>query len=437
MPHQTIFALLDCNNFYASCERVFRPKLRNTPVVVLSNNDGCVIARSNEAKALGIPMGTPAFKYQPLFKHHGVVVFSSNFTLYGDMSRRVMDAAARFTPDMEIYSIDEAFLRLDRMHAHPLDLARRIRATILQWTGIPVSIGIAPTKTLAKIANRVAKKHPEHGGTFSLVDYPDRDRILAGIEIDDVWGIGRRYSKKLREFGIRNALQFSRLGKDWVKQRMTVNGMHTLLELQGIPCIPLDQTVATPKSIVCSRTFARAVRDREQLEQIVSGYAARVGERLRGQKCVAGQLQVFLLTDRFRLDKPQYSNAGTGSLSVPTSHTPELVRAARQVLEQIFKPGYEYRKAGVMLFGIERESGRRLHLFEPSPRERARSKAVMETMDRINARWGAMTLRVAAEGTGKRWVMRQARLSPRYTTHWQELLQVRLPSSPAHSAVSG
>ncbi|TVQ95492.1 MAG: Y-family DNA polymerase [Desulfovibrionales bacterium] len=421
MPPSTIFALLDCNNFYASCERAFNPKLRGRPIVVLSNNDGCVIARSNEAKALGIPMGAPAFKFQPLFKKHGVHVFSSNFALYGDMSRRVMETASLFTPDMEIYSIDEAFLRLDRMHDQPLDLARKIRATVLQWTGIPVSIGIGPTKTLAKIANRVAKKQPEHGGTFSLVDCPDQDQILAGINIEDVWGIGSRYSKKLREFGIRNALQFSRLDKDWVKKRMTVNGMHTLLELQGIPCIPLDQTVATPKSIVCSRTFARAVQDKDQLEQIVSGYAARVGERLRGQNCIAGQIQVFVLTDRFRLDKPQYGNAATISLAIPSSHTPNLIRAARTVLDRIFKPGYEYRKAGVMVFGIEKEQGRRLMLFEPSPEELARSKALMGVMDRINARWGAMTMRMAAEGTGKRWVMRQAHLSPRYTTDWKAL----------------
>ncbi len=253
------------------------------------------------------------------------------------------------------------------------------------------------------------------------MDYPDQEWILAGIDIEDVWGIGRRYSKKLREFGIRNALQFSRLDKNWVRKRMTVNGMHTLLELQGIPCFPLDQTVATPKSIVCSRTFAKAVTDKEQLELIVSGYAARVGERLRGQKCLAGQLQVFVLTDRFRQNRPQYSNAATVSLTVPSSHTPDLIRAARRVLEQIFKPGYEYRKAGVMVFGIEKEQGRRLNLFEPSQEERARSKVLMDTMDRVNAKWGAMTVRVAAEGTGQRWVMRQAHLSPRYTTDWKEL----------------
>ncbi|WP_233248375.1 Y-family DNA polymerase [Desulfonatronum sp. SC1] len=424
MPPSTFFALLDCNNFYASCERAFNPKLRGKPIVVLSNNDGCVIARSNEAKALDIPMGAPAFTFQPLFRKHGVHVFSSNFALYGDMSRRVMDTVSRFTPDMEIYSIDEAFLRLDRMHDHPLDLARKIRATVMQWTGIPVSIGIGPTKTLAKIANRVAKKQPEHGGSFSLVDYPGQERILAGIEIEDVWGIGRQYSKKLREFGIRDALQFSKLDKDWVKKRMTVNGMHTLLELQGIPCIPLEQTVATPKSIVCSRTFAKAVTDKDKLAELISGYAARTAERLRGQKCVAGQLQVFVLTDRFRLDRPQYSNAATVSLAVPSSHTSDLIRAARRVLEQIFKPGYEYRKAGVMVFGIEKEQGRRLNLFEPSPEERARSKAVMDTMDRVNAKWGAMTMRLAAEGTGQRWVMRQARLSPRFTTDWRELPKV-------------
>ncbi|GAB6056983.1 Y-family DNA polymerase [Desulfonatronum parangueonense] len=424
MPPSKIFALMDCNNFYASCERAFNPKLRGKPIVVLSNNDGCVIARSNEAKALGIPMGAPAFKFQPLFRKHGVYVFSSNFALYGDMSRRVMDTVSRFTPDMEIYSIDEAFLRLDLMHDHPLELARKIRATVLQWTGIPVSIGIGPTKTLAKVANRVAKKQPEHGGAFSLVDYPDPDRILAGIDVEDIWGIGRRYSKKLREFGIRNALQFSKLDKDWVRKRMTVCGMHTLLELQGIPCIPLEQAVATPKSIVCSRTFAKAVTDKEQLEQILSGYAARVGERLRAQECVAGQVQVFVLTDRFRFDKPQYSNAATVSLAVSSCYTPDIIRASLKALKQIFKPGYEYRKAGVMVFGTERQQGRRLHLFDPPQEERARNKAVMDTMDRINAKWGSMTMRLGSEGTGKRWVMRQAHLSPRYTTNWKELPRV-------------
>jgi DNA polymerase V len=253
------------------------------------------------------------------------------------------------------------------------------------------------------------------------VNYPGHDRILAGIEIEDVWGIGRQYGRKLRELGIRDALRFSGLDKDWVRKRMTVNGMHTLLELRGIPCIPLDQTVATAKSIVCSRTFARAITHKDQLAECVAGYAARTGERLRAQGCVADHIQVFVLTDRFRQDQPQYSNAAVASLAAPTSGTPELIHAARTALDRIFRPGYAFRKAGVMLFGIQREQGRRLHLFEPPARERKRSTAVMATMDRINAKWGAMTMRLASEGTGKRWVMRRAHLSPRYTTHWSDL----------------
>lgn len=418
MP-RVLFALLDCNNFYASCERVFNPGLRRRPVVVLSNNDACVIARSAEAKALGIPMGAPAFAFQALFKRHKVAVCSSNFALYGDMSRRVMSIALRFSPDMEIYSIDEAFLRLDRMPVPALDLVRAIRAAILQWTGIPVSIGVARTKTLAKVANRVAKERPEHGGAFSLEDCADKDAVLAGIEIQDIWGIGRRYARKLRDCGVRNALQFCRLDQDWVRRSMTVAGLHTLLELRGIPCISLQQVTATNKSIICSRTFARPVSDRERLAEALSGYAARTAECLRGQKCVAGYIQVFILTDRFRPDKPQYANEAAGALAAPTSHTPGLIRAAREALERIFRPGYEYRRAGVMLFGIEPEAGRRLSLFENAPRERFRKRAVMDVLDRINARWGAMTVRLADEGTGRCWVMRQAHVSARWTTDWR------------------
>jgi DNA polymerase V len=428
-----VFALADCNNFYVSCERVFDPALAGVPVVVLSNNDGCVIARSNEAKALGVAMGEPAFKREAFFRANGVRVFSSNYTLYGDMSARVMRTLARFTPGMEVYSIDEAFLSLDGMvpalapsHA---DYAREVRATVRRWTGIPVSIGLGPSKTLAKIANRFAKKEPGHGGVFDLGAAADPGAVLEQVHVSDVWGVGRQYTRLLERSGIRTARQLRDVDRDWARRKMTVVGLQTVLELRGIPCIDLELVPPDKKAIICSRSFGRAVDTLAEMREAVAAYAGRAAEKLRAQGGVASQLMVFLMTNPHK-PGPQYANAMTAPLPVATAYTPRLVAHAHGLLEKLWKEGYVYKKAGVMLTGIERAEARQLSLLPlagrgPDPAEERRREQLMQAMDAVNAKWGRGAMQVAAAGLGRPWRMRQSRLSPRYTTSWEEIPVVR------------
>jgi DNA polymerase V len=416
-----IFALVDCNNFYVSCERVFDPCLDGVPVVVLSNNDGCVIARSNEAKALGVRMGAPAFKFRDLFEKNGVRVFSSNYSLYGDMSARVMNCLKSLVPDMEIYSIDEAFLLLNNLPWSPETFARGVRKTVLKWVGIPVSIGIGPTKTLAKIANRFAKKHPEHDGVLDLTGNPAREFYLKQTSTEDVWGIGRKHSLFLRSYNIRNALDFSKQTRDWVKSRMTVTGLQTLLEVQGIPCLSLEDSCLPNKTIISSRSFGQCLSSLDHLKEALASYMTRAAEKLRSQRSVCSNIMVFVHTNRFRKDHPQYSSSLQTGLFYPTDYTPLLIRHAHELLERIYKPGFEYKKAGVMLSGIESRSGRRLTFFMPSRERQAKELRLMNVMDRINSRWGRNTLRPAAMGTKREWRMQRTLLSPRYTTCWSEL----------------
>jgi len=305
-----LFALVDCNNFYASCERLFRPELRGKPVVVLSNNDGCVIARSNEAKALGIPMGAPAFQWEHLFRKQGVAVFSSNFLLYGDLSARVMSVLADMSPQVEVYSIDEAFLDLSGV-AHPVALCRDIRAQVLRWTGIPVSIGLAHTKTLAKAANRRAKKDTSLNGVFNHTAEADPNALLSGMDVGDVWGIGPRHQKRLWARGVRTALDFARLPRDWVQKEMSVVGLSTLLELQGISCMSFERAPAARKSILCSRSFGQLVEDKEHLREAVCAYAARAAEKLRHEGQETQAVQVFAHTPRHRENMPQHQGQAT------------------------------------------------------------------------------------------------------------------------------
>ena len=418
-----IFALMDCNNFYVSCERVFNPALRNTPMVVLSNNDGCVVARSNEAKALGIKMGAPAFEHRDIFEKHGVKVFSSNYPLYADMSSRVMSTLAGLVPDMEIYSIDEAFFLLNDLPESPDAFARELRRKILAWVGIPVSIGIAPTKTLAKIANRFAKKNPGHGGVLELTDAPDIENRLEQTAIGDVWGIGRRYALLLKSYNIRNALQFSRQSRDWVRSLMTVEGLHILLEIQGIACLGLEKTSRPNKSIITSRTFGHGLESLTELKEAVARFACRAAEKLRQQKSVCSCMTVFVQTNRFRKDLPQHVSSRMINIGYPTAHTPTLIRHARETLEDIYRPGFSYKKAGIMLTGIEPGREKQLTFFMPPEQQEEKGTRIMSVMDRINSRWGRDTLKPAALGTAaeKTWKIQKQLLSPRYTTCWTEL----------------
>lgn len=416
-----VFALVDCNSFYASCEKVFAPALADRPVVVLSNNDGCIIARCAKAKALGIPMGKPAFQCRGLFVRHGVAVFSSNYALYGDLSARVMATLARFTPSLEIYSIDEAFLDLTGLPEVPQALSRRIRETVGRWTGIPVSIGLGPTKTLAKLANRLAKKDPAAGGVFDFTACPDADAVLDGVAVGEVWGIGRRYAAMLERCGVASARQFRDLPRQFVQKRMTVGGVHTQLELRGFSCLDLERGEAVRKSVVASQSFGRPVVALEEMREALATHLSRAGERLRRAGLVAGGVSVWVQTNNFIAGEPQYARTAFAALPVATSQTAALLRAALEVLDGLFRPGFRYKKVGVMLAPLEPRGNRQLSLLAPEPAAVSRSEHLMATLDRVNARWGRDTLRLAACGTDREWRMKQAARSPRYTTAWAEL----------------
>ncbi|GAB4336152.1 MAG: Y-family DNA polymerase [Desulfobulbaceae bacterium] len=420
---RTLFALVDCNNFYVSCERLFRPELEGRPVVVLSNNDGCVIARSNEAKALGIPMGAPYFRYRPLIEQHGVAVFSSNYGLYGDLSSRVMTILQEMEPEVEIYSIDEAFVLLpDQPCADHAGRAREIRRAVRQCAGIPVSIGIAPTRTLAKIANRFAKKEPVHGGVFDLGGRKDTDALLASVAVEDVWGIGHRHAQRLRRHDIRTALDLKNSDDEWIRKQLTVAGLRTVMELRGIPCITPDQQPVPRKSVVSSRSFRRPVSSPAELREALSTYVSIAAAKLRREGLAATILHVFIRTSPHRTGQPQHAGHVTLTLDEATAATPVLIRAARKGLQRIHRPGHAYQKAGVMLTGLTTAGRVQRHLFRPSPGD---SAPLLEAMDRINDRWGRDTLRYASCGIDRPWRMAQDRKSPAYTTRWDELPLVR------------
>ncbi|MBU1248785.1 MAG: Y-family DNA polymerase [Proteobacteria bacterium] len=423
-PHPTrCYALADCNNFYVSCERVFDPSLKGVPVVVLSNNDGCVIARSPEAKAVGVQMGEPAFKREGFFRRHSVRVFSSNYALYGDMSQRVMSILGESAPRSEIYSIDEAFLDLAGLPDSTETHCQTLRQKVFRWTGIPISIGVGPTKTLAKIANRIAKKYAKFDGVFDLTNHPRMNDILAWLPVADVWGIGRRSVNKLGRHGVKTALDFARLPDDWLKKKMTVTGLMTAMELRGIPCFELELAPPSSKSLLCSRSFGRPVSSRTEMLESVAAYVSRAAEKLRGQGSVASWVKVFILTNPHKMEL-QYANARAMTLSVGTDHTPTLIKAAHSLLNDIYKPGYNYKKAGVMLAGIEPKATRQLSLLNLPPNTDDRDTTLMTCLDRINDRFGRSTLQYAATGLGRPWSMRQLRKSPRYTTAWHELPRV-------------
>jgi len=414
-----IFALVDCNNFYASCERVFNPRLAGQPIVVLSNNDGCVVARSNEAKVLGIKMGMPEFQIRPLLRAHHVHIFSSNYTLYGDLSQRVMETLEQFCPDLEIYSIDEAFLSLSGFTLHNLtEYGRTIGSTVKRWTGIPVSVGIAETKTLAKIANRVAKRTPDMGGVCDLLACPDREALLGRVAVDDVWGIGPTYALLLKQRGIATALQLRQADDQWIRKQMGIVGLRLVYELRGRACLDLEACPAPKQGITCSRAFGRSVCTLAEMEEAVSSYVSRAAEKLRGEGLAVTVLTVFVMTNKFK-DAPQYRNSVTCSLPVGTDATSELIRSALRGLRSIYRDGYQYKKAGVMCTALVPAGQVQPDLFDRQ--DRPRSKRLMGALDAINDRWGAGTLDYASSGFTKAWKTQCHRRSPAYTTDWNSL----------------
>ncbi len=418
-----IFGLVDCNNFYASCERVFRPELRGRPIVVLSNNDGCVIARSNEAKALGIPMGEPFFKVKPLIARHGVVVQSSNYALYGDLSNRVMTVLSQFTPETEVYSIDECFLDLSGFNGRDLTTyGQEITKTVQKWTGIPVGIGIGHTKTLAKLANHIAKKSPKANGVLDLSASPYIDKALEVTEIGDVWGIGRRWAKRLKGYGIYTAKDFRDQSQGWVRKQMGVVGARTHAELRGISCIDLEAHATDKQTTAVTRSFGKVLTSFEALREAVLTFSARASAKLRGNDLVAGQVSVFIRTNAFREDQEQYSPSATIDL-VPYSNDTRMVQnAALRALVQIYRDGLAYKKAGVILLDLVRSQTAPRDLFTASPSKEDHD--LMRAIDYINTGLGGGLVAFGQLRKDKSWYVTRNHGSPRFTTSWGDLKRV-------------
>lgn len=414
-------ALVDCNNFYASCERLFQLALRRRPVVVLSNNDGCVIARSNEAKALGIAMGDAWHLRRTEFERWGVIVRSSNYTLYGDISARVMRTLAGFTPELEIYSIDEAFLGLDGF-ADPEAHARELRATVYQHTGIPVSVGIAPTKVLAKVANRTAKKDPASGGVCQLMTEAAQTAALEKLEIGDLWGVAGRLQLRLADIGILTPLQLRDADPTMIRQRFTVVMQRLVLELQGQPCLDLEQHTPDRKSIMASRSFGRAVERLDEMQEAMAVYVTRAAEKMRRQGLATASIVVFVTTNRHKPQEAQYYGAKPVRLTIGTADTGRLIRAALWGLRAIWRPGYRYKKCGVTFLDLHPADQVQGSLFI-QPDSPARQQ-LMLTVDALNRRYGRGSVRFAAAGISQAWKLRSEHLSARYTTTWSELLCV-------------
>lgn len=416
-PNQA-FALVDCNNFYASCESVFNPALRNQPVVVLSSNDGCIIARSKEAKALGVPMGAPAFQCKDLFLQHKVITCSSNFALYGDMSQRVMQTLSQFSPDLEIYSVDEAFLKIENKGAS--NYAQTIRNTVLKWTGLTVSIGIAPTKTLAKAANAWAKKRE---GVFNLLDPRDQKKILDQMSVGEIWGIGRRLTQHLARFGIRTAWEFCQADDCWIKKHLSVVGLRTAWELRGISCLELDEAEPSKKSIMSSKSFGKPQTDFNAIAEALASYTSRAAEKMREQSSAASSMEVFLIT-HFKPEEPAKTVYTQIILPQPTDYAPDLIYFAKRGLETLFRKGQIYRKTGILLGGLVPNQSCQLDFFNGGKAVNKKHQQVMEVVDQANHLFGRRVLRFAAEGTKQEWKTRLSMRSPRYTTSWNELLKV-------------
>lgn len=418
-----MYALVDGNNFFVSCERVFDSSLDNKPVIVLSNNDGCAIARSNEAKALGIKMGANYFEIEQLVKRHNVQVFSTNFVLYADMSMRMKGLLSRFTPAIEDYSIDEAFLdftgfKTETLRDYCLDMSRTVR----QGIGIPVGVGIAPTKTLAKVANRFAKKYPGYEGVAIIDTDAKRIKALQLTYIGDVWGIGRRHTERLLNMGVKTAYDFTQLNRSWVRKHMTVVGERTWRELHGQPCIEMETVVPDKQSIMVSRSFGKMIEDFSIIKEAAATYTCMAAAKLRKQKSHAKALMVFLETNRFRNDLPQNNQHTVITMPVATNSSLEILHYVSKALERIYIPGYKYKKTGVMLMDISSEDAYQMNLWDNI--DRTKHKRLMEVLDRTNEKWGRNSLKPAILGDGQQWKIKQERLSPCYTTRMSDFPKV-------------
>lgn len=417
---KSLWCLVDCNNFYASCEQLFRPDLRNRPVVVLSNNDGCIIARSREAKALGVPMGEAWFKMRPLLDKIGATVFSANFAFYGDISARIMNILEKLSPHCEQYSIDEAFLRIGNAQIANLDkFCRHLRDTVRQWTGITVSVGVGKTPTLAKLANKLAKRQPEAKGVFSLVrPQAEIDHYLEATAVGDIWGIGKGHLKKLEAHNIHTALQLKQADDVWLRKALTVTGLRCALELRGILC---ETTWVNPdwkrRTLLHSRSFGNRVQGFEELSQAIATFTARCAERLRIMGLLAGGIWLRARTSAY--DGAFHAISGSAILPVPSSDSITLITCAKNILARVYTQGAPYAKAAVMFFDLAAKDNRQLNLFEP---DNHASEQLMTAVDRINHRYGRLTLRFGAMGMQRAdWHMRQEKRSPGYTTDWNEL----------------
>ncbi|WKN31004.1 Y-family DNA polymerase [Porifericola rhodea] len=420
-----MFAIIDCNQFYVSCERVFNPKLENKPVLILSNNDGCVIASSPEAKQLGVKMGAPVFKIRELISKYHMEVYSSNYALYGDMSKRVMDTLRSFSPDIEVYSIDEAFLNvsgLDRQYGSWERLGHQLRTKVRQWTGVPTRVGIAPTKTLTKIGIHLAKKNGE--SVCVLKDENSIKKALKSIPVEDIWGIGRQYAAFLYQSGIKNAYHFSQAEENWVKQHMSVVGLRLHHELRGLSCLPLETISehANKKMIGSSRSFIKPICHLVELKEALATYCTRVGEKLRKQQSCANYVTVYIRTNRFKDVDHQYANAQTIQLPVATDNTPELIHYAFQALDIIYREGYRYKKAGVLVGGLVPAYTCQQNLFDNENRQKHIKS--MQAMDIINAKMGRFVVRSAAMGYRNSGETIRGKVSNKYTSDWEEIIEV-------------
>lgn len=418
------FALVDCNNFYVSCERAFNPSLHNKPVLILSNNDGCAIARSNEVKALGVKMGDPYFKLKDLIECHNIKIFSSNYELYGDMSSRVMDCLRDCCPHLEIYSIDEAFLDLSLIpQSERIGFATKTRNYILKCTGIPVSIGIAPTKTLAKIANKISKNSETY--IESLEEQTDISNALESFRIQDIWGVGRQIAKKLNEIGIFTAKDFAQMDPARARKMFNVVVVRTIFELQGRSCLNLADAAPPKKSMISSRSFGVPVRTLDVLEQSLTFHASKLGERLRSQGLKAGMLSLFIHTNSFKQLDPQYSAAIQIKLDTPTQDTRVLIKTATRGLQHIFKNGFLYKKLGLIVYDLLPASHVQLHLFNRTCQDvNQKTESLLNAIDSLNRAYGAGSVRFASEGFKSTWRMRREMKSPSFTTRWTEILSV-------------
>ncbi len=419
-------ALVDCNNFYASCEKLFRPDLQDVPLIVLSNNDGCVVARSREAKALGIRMGVPVFQIQEEIRRHGMAVFSSNYALYAEISARVMRILEDWVPRMEVYSIDEAFLDFSGMQTdrQRTDYGQRMRQQIRQWTGITVCVGIAPTRTLAKMANLAAKRYKATGGVVDLCDRARQRRLMSLLPVHEVWGVGDRLSQRLQALGIQTALELADCAPSWIRQQFSLTLECTVRELNGQSCIAWEEGPVPKQQIVCSRSFGQRVTTRAAMQEALCVYVSRAAEKLRQENREAQRLTVFIRTGAFNPQEPYYANTASGALPVHSADTRHLLKLALRLLEAIWREGFRYAKAGVMLSEFQEPGRGTQDMFEEVAVQQ-RSVQLMQTLDQIRQR-GLGRVFLARQGTQQQqsWAMRRAALSPAYTTRWNDIPRV-------------